>query len=42
MLRIDRVLGHELIVDEPERFNSLIDLREYQLIFCDGKENESR
>jgi len=25
MLRIDRVLGHALIVDEPQRFNSLVE-----------------
>jgi hypothetical protein len=25
MLRIDRVRGHPLIVDEPERFNSLLE-----------------
>jgi hypothetical protein len=25
MLRIDRVLGRALIVDEPERFNSLVE-----------------
>jgi hypothetical protein len=25
MLRIDRVRGHAIIVDEPERFNSLLE-----------------
>ncbi len=25
MLRIDSILGHALIVDEPERFNSLLE-----------------
>jgi hypothetical protein len=25
MLRIDRVFGHALIVDQPERFNSLLE-----------------